>query len=133
MLKRRLQAVFVPATTFIIGILVQSLFDQWITNKNIILLSLTVLFFSLVVILLFLAHLSTQSSNIDAKLSDLIEHSSLNMRYIEDDIDGQSYREATKLLEDIQHHLIVVGNWELFPDYRVNNTSVNTGESSAIQ
>jgi uncharacterized membrane protein YoaK (UPF0700 family) len=68
MSKKKLLALLIPAVSFLSGVFAQVLLDQWISSKNIILLSIALAIISLITIFIILKYLETRFDGFDSKL-----------------------------------------------------------------
>jgi hypothetical protein len=131
-LRRKIHALLIPTTTFVIGILVQSLFDNIITSSNLPSLSTATIMIGIFVIFLHLTQIDTRFDHVDRQLIDITNRTGIYAEYIEDGAEGKSYIRATELVEKARTSLIFVGDWEPFPEYQANNISVMKGNSRVL-
>lgn len=131
-MRRKIHALLIPTTTFVIGILVQSLFDQMITPGNLPMLSTATIMIGVFVIFLHLTQIDTRFDSIDRQLINITNRTGIYAEYIEDGAEGKSYVRTTELIEKARTSLIFVGDWEPFPEYQANNISVMKGNSRAL-
>jgi hypothetical protein len=131
-LRKKIHALLIPTITFVIGILVQSLFDNIITSSNLPMLSTAVIMIGIFVIFLHLTQIDTRFDNVDRQLIDITNRTGIYAEYIEDGPEGKSYIRATEMVEKARTSLIFVGDWEPFPEYQANNTSVMKGNSQVL-
>lgn len=113
--RRRFIAIIAPTITFMLGIFVQALFDQWINSKNIILLSLLAIAINLVIICIFLGHSDKRLDTIDNKLVDLANSTGIKADFVEDFPNGASYHRSIQLIEKAELNITIVNIWEPLP------------------
>jgi hypothetical protein len=131
MSRKRILALLIPVVSFLLGVFAQVMFDQWISSRNALLISIAVVIIGLVAIFSVLEYLEKRFDSFDSQLLHIANRMGLYVEYIEDNQTGKSYRRSTELVEQAQFSLIFVAQWEPFPDYLVNGVNVNRDSDSA--
>jgi hypothetical protein len=133
MSKRNKLALLIPIGTFILGIFVQVLFDQFLSSRSLMPLTTAVILLSLVIILIWLRQAETRFDSIDNQLINLIDLAGLNGKFIEDGAKGESYLLSTELIEKAQTSILYVSSWEPFDIYQANDTDIMIGDSDIVK
>lgn len=118
MFRNKIHNIGIPIITFILGILAQVLFDQWITSKNVISLSIAFIMVCLVVIFIIFGLTDKRFDTLENKLLDIAARTGLRVEFVEDGPDGISYKRATELIENARFSLTIVSPWEPFAEYQ---------------
>jgi hypothetical protein len=130
--QRRISVLLIPLSTFILGIFVQALFDQWFNSKNLMVLSILMIMVGLVTALIVLKQMDRRFDNIDTKLLDIANRTGLKAEFIEDQLGGRSYLRSTQLIEEAKTSIIAVDTWKSSPGY-LNSSSQNVKEARSQQ
>ncbi len=121
MFKRKIYDLLVPPITFFLGIIFQQLFSQWISSKDVILLSILIIIVSLIFLftasLIILHSIDKRFDVVDSRLMDIAIRTGLRVEYIEDGSDGASYRRSADLIENARHSIMFVAPWQPFKEY----------------
>ncbi len=131
MSKTRIYALLVSTATFFLGIVFQSLFDQWFPIKNTMSFVLIVIIVVLAILLLIsvdiLEMLNKRFKHVDTKLADIATNianrTGLNIEYIEDDADGKSYKRSIELVEKATLGLTFVSPWNPLMEYQPDSST----------
>jgi|GEM_PF-2687043 hypothetical protein len=131
MSKKKLLALLIPAVSFLSGVFAQVLLDQWISSRNILLLSIALVIISLITIFIILKYLEARFDGFDSKLMRIANRMGIHVEYVEDGETGKSYLRSADLVEQAQTNLIFVAQWEPFPNYLVEDVDVNKKDGSS--
>lgn len=132
MSQRRINSILIPSITFIIGIFVQSLFDQWLNTRNLAALGSIVIMVSLVVILIIIKQADRRFDHIDTKLLEIANRAGLKAEFIEDQSTGKSYLRSAQLIEEAKTSIIAIDTWQPFPEY-LNSSSQGVKKARSQQ
>ena len=121
-MNKYLQAIVIPSATFILGIILQTLLQKWLDQRDPLLLSLSILIFSVTIVLIIsvysLNFIDKRFDFSDNMLVDISKRTGLIVEYIEDGNSGKSYQRTTELLRNSQSSLTFVDYWEPYRSYQ---------------
>jgi len=134
MSTKKLYNLIVPTVTFFLGIIFQLLLEQWIVFKEVISLAMIVIIVSLAFIftatLTMLDSIEKRFNTVDSRLDDITARTGLRVEFIRDNIDGNSYRRSTDLIEKAKVSLTFVAPWQPFGKYQADTVPDPVEETS---
>src|SRR6266487_629405 len=131
--KRRIYQLLATVITFFLGIVFQSLLDQWLHVKDLANLALIAIIVTVTFVLTILleAFYSTEAKleKVENKLEDIIRSSTIKIEYVEDDFDGKSYKKSIELIEKAKINLTFVSPWEPATEFQPGMYSDEVGNA----
>jgi hypothetical protein len=108
--------VLIPSITFILGALVVKILEEYLKERDPVLLALEALILCTVVLVYVtiagLRHANASNETTSVAMERLAEALGLSVRYVEDGETGESYRRATELVRGAQESLTFVDLWQ---------------------
>jgi len=131
-INRKIYNLLAPVITFFLGIVFQSLLNDWLSIKNF--LDLALIAIIVVLTFIFTASLTTFHSmetkfetvegkfeHVEGKLENLAteiaNRSGIHIESVEDNFDGKSYQRSTELIEKAKLSITFVSPWEPNMEY----------------
>lgn len=124
-INRKIYNLLAPVITFFLGIVFQSLLNDWLSIKNV--LDLALIAIIVVLTFIFTASLTTFHSmetkfeTVEGKLeslaTEIANRSGIHIETVEDNFDGKSYQRSTELIEKAKLSITFVSPWEPNMEY----------------
>ncbi len=117
--------IFLPACTFIMGVLTTILLTDYLNKHNPVLFALIGVIFLLALLLAISVKVlrtnELSMDSIEAKIAKLLLRTGLSVEYVEDGESGESYARATALIRAAKDSLTFVDMWEPYEDYQLGS------------
>lgn len=130
-------SIVVPSVTFLFGIAIQLLFEQWLGTKDSLLIAIAIIIFGLFIILVaslsILKAIERRFDTVEDKLLDIATRTGLRVEYIEDDAKENSYRRATDLVEEAKTNITFVDVWASYGGYQADKPVVRSTREEFYQ
>jgi hypothetical protein len=130
-------SIVVPSVTFLFGIIIQLLFQQWLSIKDSVPLGIAIIIFGLLIILLvsssILRAIEMRFDTVEDKLIDIATRTGLRVEYIEDGIEENSYRRVAELIEQANANLTFVDVWASYGGYQTDKPVVRSTREDYYQ
>lgn len=119
--KKRIYQLLASVAMFFLGFAFQALLEHFFPVTNAIDLGiaaiLVVVTFVLAMSINILYTADTKFEIIDGKIEEIIKRTGVTVEYIQDNLDGKSYKRSTQLIENARLSIIFVSPWDPTMEY----------------